>query len=111
MIGLMRMPMNGGSVPATQPAAPPRCAAVAAWPSSSSSGAVAVAVLEVDAEILDGLARSLSRTRCITFVASSPRMPSASRERVRVGRVVSSARSASSPSFFGVSAVNRCAPP
>ena len=56
--GLMRMPMNGGSVPATMPAAT-CCAACDGVAVLFLVGAVAVAVLEVDAEVLDRLAREL----------------------------------------------------
>ena len=76
-------------------------------------GAVAVAVLEVDAEVLDRLARAASRRRAARRLrVRSSGEPDRARERDRVGAVlVEDAARASSPSLRAVSALNRCAPP
>ena len=110
--GLMRMPMNGGSVPRGGAAATSsrRVTRVAVL---FVVRAVAVAVLEVDAEVLDRLARQLvddAGGRCAR--RGRDRAPSAAASVVRRrARARRSVRSASAPSFCAASALNRCAPP
>ncbi len=50
-------------MPAASPSATSTRRGSSAWPSSSVVGTVAVAVLEVDAEVLDRLAAQLLATR------------------------------------------------
>ena len=82
---LNRMPMNGGANPAPA-AAVTRLAARTASASSTVVAAVAVAVLEVDAQVLDGLALELlaharrdGRRRCARRGRRRPRAPRAAR--------------------------------
>ena len=90
--------MKGGSVPAAQPAATSRRRGVGVAV-LLGVGPVAVAVLEVDAEVLDRLARRASRRRARRMVARERRSRQAERraKSAGVGRVLVQRRSASAP--------------
>ncbi len=85
---LNRMPMNGGANPAPTAAAT-RLAARTASASSTCVAAVAVAVLEVDAQVLDRLALRASRARAARRLGGEPASrPTSDGERLESARVV-----------------------
>ena len=91
----MRMPMNGGSVPVLRCPRATSCARPAGVAVLLGVGPVAVAVLEVDAEVLDRLALELRADARVDLgrdsaggVPSGASSPIAAAKAPRVGRVL-----------------------
>ena len=106
----MRMPMNGGSVPSAQARgdlAAPRCGVAVLL----VVRAVAVAVLEVDAEVLDRLALQLLDDARVDRSARAAIEAERRGERRRVRRVLVERAQRERAELLRRVGLNRCAPP